>query len=329
MKLKFEANQQYQLDAIASVVSLFEGQPAAKGLFEVDLGSNPQEVVTSLGRGNRLELDDAAILENLRRVQENNQLPVANELAGLNFTVEMETGTGKTYVYLRTILELHRKYGWMKFIIVVPSVAIREGVLNSLTATKDHFATLYGNLRYDFSVYDSKRPHEVRSFAQSTRLQILVINIDAFNKPANAVFHKPIDRLGHRKPVDFVQATRPVVVVDEPQNMESDKAKAAIASLAPLCTLRYSATHRDLYNLIYRLDPVQAYDLRLVKRIEVEAVLEEPDLNKPFILLEQVKATKSKVTAKLKIDVASEEGTARKKALPASLSRLSGLQGTA
>lgn len=184
-------------------------------------------------------------------MQERNELSRSETLEGLDFSVEMETGTGKTYVYLRTLYELRRRYGFKKFIIVVPSVAIREGVLKNLDLTRDHFADLYGNVPIDSWIYDSSGVSRLRQFAASDQLQILILNIDAFNKKDIAVIHRENDRLSGRRPIEFIQATRPIVVIDEPQNMETETARAAIASLDPLCTLRYSATHRKLYNLLY------------------------------------------------------------------------------
>ena len=325
MKIKFEANQQYQLDAIQAAVDMFDGQSLAAGAFEVRLDATRGELFSELGTGNRLELTAEQLLANLNRVQATNEISASDKLETLpckdiqgknsgffNFSVEMETGTGKTYVYLRTLYELNQRYGFKKFIIVVPSVAIREGVMTSLRLTEEHFKTLYGNEPMDSWVYDSKQVSRLRQFAGSNTLQVLVINIDAFNKQANNVIHKGNDRLSGRKPIEFIQAANPIVIMDEPQNMESDQAKTAIASLNPLCTLRYSATHRNPYNLIYRLDPVKAYDLKLVKRIEVDSVMDDPEFNQPYIEVQAITATKTKITAKLAIDVNGREGPARK-----------------
>lgn len=313
MKIKFDSNQQYQRDAIDAVLGLFDGQPLSSGAFEFALSDvGTLAGLTELGLGNQLALDETAFLRNLQMVQQTNNLPVSDALDGMNFSVEMETGTGKTYVYLRSIFELHQRYGFSKFIIVVPSVAIREGVITSLRLMKEHFQTLFGNVAFDSWVYDSKQYSKLRQFAQSNTLQILVMNIDAFNKQANNVIHQDKDQLSGRKPIEFVQAAQPIVVLDEPQNMESEQAKKAIASLNPLCTLRYSATHRNKYNLVYKLDPVQAYDLKLVKRIEVSSVLDDPDFNQPYIQVQSISATKTKVTAKLSIDINEKAGPQRK-----------------
>lgn len=313
MKIKFDSHQPYQREAIDAVLGLFDGEPLRAGAFEFALtstGSLPG--LTELGFGNHLMLDEVAVLRNLQAGQQANAIPSSEELAGMNFSVEMETGTGKTYVYLRSIFELHQRYGFAKFIIVVPSVAIREGVLTSLRLMKEHFQTLFGNVAFDSWVYDSKQYSKLRQFAQSNTLQILVMNIDAFNKKDVAVIHQEKDQLSGRKPIEFVQAAHPIVVMDEPQNMETPTAKEAIASLHPLCTLRYSATHRNAYNLIYKLDPVKAYDLKLVKRIEVSSVLDDPDFNQPYIQLQGISATKTKVTAKLMLDVNEKAGPQRK-----------------
>ena len=311
MKIKFDSNQPYQLDAINAVVDLFDGHPLANGDFEFNLASEG-ELFTDKGIGNAFVLAGEQLLENLRIVQKRNGIPESSELDGLHFSVEMETGTGKTYVYLRSIFELHQRYGFKKFIIVVPSVAIREGVLASLRLMKDHFSSLFGNVPFDSWVYDSRQVSKLRQFAQSNSLQVLVINIDAFNKQANNVIHKENDRLSGFRPVEFIQAAKPIVIMDEPQNMESNQAKAAIDTLNPLCTLRYSATHRNLYNLLYKLDPVRAYDLKLVKRIEVDSVLDDADFNQPYIHVKAISATSSKITAKLEIDV-NDKGAPKRK----------------
>ena len=316
MKIKFDSNQSYQRDAIDAVLGLFKGQPKSTGSFELDLfKTNMLSGFTEMGFGNNLSIDEATFLRNLNTVQLVNNLTVSQTMDGLNFSVEMETGTGKTYVYLRTIFELYQQYDFNKFIIVVPSVAIREGVITSLRLMKEHFKTLFANVAFDSWVYDSKQYSKLRQFSSSNTLQILVMNIDAFNKQANNVIHQDKDQLSGRKPIEFIQTANPIVVMDEPQNMESDQAKKAIESLNPLCTIRYSATHRNKYNLVYKLDPVQAYDLKLVKRIEVSSILDDPDYNQPYIQVQSISATKTKVTAKVLIDVNQKEGPKRKSVL--------------
>ena len=312
MKIKFDGNQPYQREAIDAVLGLFDGQPLSGGAFEFQMAAGALAGLTELGIGNQLALDESALLRNLHGVQGTHALHKVAELEGMNFSVEMETGTGKTYVYLRSIFELHQHYGFAKFIIVVPSVAIREGVISSLRLMKDHFQNLFDNIAFDSWVYDSKQYSKLRQFAQSNTLQILVMNIDAFNKKDMAVIHQEKDQLSGRRPIEFVQAAHPIVIMDEPQNMETPTAKEAIASLNPLCTLRYSATHRNHYNLIYKLDPVKAYDMKLVKRIEVSSVLDDPDFNQPYIQVQSISATKTKVTVKLSIDINEKAGPQRK-----------------
>ncbi|MCI0625703.1 MAG: DEAD/DEAH box helicase family protein [Acidobacteria bacterium] len=231
MKIQFDAKQQYQIDAVGAVVEIFDGQPLNQGDFEIAFQSQGaglfgSQVQTELGIGNQLVLDRESLLKNVQRVQERNELdadlqllpPVETELAPapLNFAVEMETGTGKTYVYIRTIFELSRKYGFKKFIIVVPSVAIREGVLKNLEITSDHFEALFSNIEFEYFVYDAKRVNRLRQFAVSNQIQILVINIDAFRKnfvgteeeQKSNVIYKEIDKLSGRQPIEFIQATR-------------------------------------------------------------------------------------------------------------------------
>lgn len=312
MKLHFDPNQRYQIEAINSVVDIFEGQPLNKSDFEFSLkpaagglffGEN--------GVGNNLILSEKQILENIRAVQERNGIKPSDKLDGMNFSVEMETGTGKTYVYLRTIYELNKNYGFKKFIIVVPSVAIREGALKNLEITEEHFRALYGKTPANYEVYDAAKVSGIRNFALSNSVQILVINIDSFAKDIN-IMNRPNDKLSGRKPVEFLQSVRPVVIVDEPQNMETQIRKAAIANLNPCCTLRYSATHTNLYNLVYSLNPVSAYDMGLVKQIEVDSVLTENDFNRAFVQLEGVSSTKTRTSAKIRIDINGKKGVERK-----------------
>jgi type III restriction enzyme len=219
----------------------------------------------------------------------------------------METGTGKTYVYLRTTLELCQTYGRRKFIVVVPSVAIREGVLKTLRITQEHFAQLYDNFPYRFYEYDSGNLARVRQFVASNDLEIMVMTLDSFNKDSN-IFNRRMDRMMGQKPLDLVQAARPVLILDEPQNMESEISRKALASLNPLFKLRYSASHRELYNLIYRLSPIDAYNLRLVKQIEVASVIQDHDANRAYIKCYSVDAKKTVVSARLQVYVRQKTG---------------------
>ncbi|MFC1936100.1 DEAD/DEAH box helicase family protein [Chloroflexota bacterium] len=309
MKLHFDPNQRFQLEAIQAVVDLFDGQPLEAGEFALSLQS--KNLFTDYGIGNNLVLDRDQILANLQKVQERNIILPSEELDGLHFSIEMETGTGKTYVYLRTIYELNKLYGFTKFVVVVPSIAIREGVLKNLEITQEHFETLYARKPATFDEYDSSRVSHLRSFAASNDIQILVINIDSFAKDEN-IINRPNDKLSGKNPIEFIQATHPIVIVDEPQRMETKKRKQAIANLNPLCTLRYSATHLEMYNQVYSLNPVQAYDLGLVKQIEVDSVVAEDGFNQAFIQIEEFRSTKTRTSVRLTIDVNTDKGVKRK-----------------
>ncbi|WP_406873348.1 DEAD/DEAH box helicase family protein [Aminobacter sp. P9b] len=302
MKLKFDPSLQYQQDAVEAVVGAFAGQPfaqtAAMAFQSLQIGGLFQ---TELGMGNRLTLGDDEILKNVQAIQEANDIEKVAALAGREFSIEMETGTGKTYVYLRTIFELNKVYGFKKFIIVVPSVAIREGVLKSIEVTKEHFQTLFDKAPFDHFVYDSKRLGKVRQFASSNQIQIMVINIQSFQKDVADkdlgdmtedelkklnVINRENDRMSGRRPIEFIQAANPIVIIDEPQSVDTtDKSRRAIRNLNPMATLRYSATHRNPYNLLYKLDPIKAYDLRLVKRIEVASVRSDDNFNDAYVKL--------------------------------------------
>jgi type III restriction enzyme len=311
MKLHFDSNQEYQWDAIKSITDIFEGQPLNSGDFEFTT-SNAGALLSENGFGNNLTLSADQVLENVKAIQKRNEIKNSvAELEGMNFSVEMETGTGKTYVYLRTVYELNKLFGFKKFVIVVPSVAIREGVLKNLQITHEHFQSLYDKTSINFDIYDSKKVSNLRGFSSGNAIQVLVINIDSFAKDEN-IINKPNDKLTGKKPIEFIQSTKPIVIVDEPQNMETEIRKKAIQNLEPLCTLRYSATHTNLYNLMYSLNPVKAYDLGLVKQIEVDSVMSENDFNDSFIQLESVNRTGNNITAKIKIDVASTSGVKRK-----------------
>ena len=310
MKLHFDPNQLFQHDAINSIVDIFEGQPLNQGDFSFSISSE-NYMLQDGGVGNQLEISEEQILKNILEIQKKNDLTTTEKLDGMNFSIEMETGTGKTYVYLRTIYELNKKYGFKKFVIVVPSIAIREGVLKNLEITFEHFQNLYDKTPVNFDVYDSRRVSNLRNFAINNNIQILVINIDSFAKDEN-IINKPNDKLTGRKPIEFVQLTAPIVIVDEPQNMETEIRKNAVKNLNPLCTLRYSATHTNRYNMVYSLDPVKAYDMGLVKQIEVDSIITENDFNEAYLCLEKTAAAKTRTSAKIKIDVNTPGGVKRK-----------------
>ncbi|MBO0982187.1 DEAD/DEAH box helicase family protein [Microbacterium sp. SD291] len=322
---QFDASQQYQLDAIASVTGLFRGQPHDAEQLKRALGT---EAVTASGQGrfdleevgavgNSVALDKATIISNLRRVQDHNGLEVQDALfdaSGLDFDIEMETGTGKTYVYLRTIFELAKQYNFTKFVILVPSVAIREGVNTSIRLMREHFEHLYKphGITFDSSVYSGERPDEVRSFATATNVQILVMTIDAIRGDKNTrVIRKARNQLGGLKPIDYLAATRPIVIMDEPQNMESKLSQSAIGDLEPSFTLRYSATHKTKRNVVYRLDPVDAHDLGLVKQIAVADAHQEGADVTPYVKL--VGVQDSPWSARLELSVRSTGGSPQRK----------------
>jgi type III restriction enzyme len=312
MKLKFDGNLEYQLEAIRAVTDLFEGLPPGQSGFEISFSRQGGMLFNELGMGNQLLLNRDQMLENLHVVQEQNTVPKSRFLVEHgdpyrfpNFSVEMETGTGKTYVYLRTLFELNRKYGFKKFIIVVPSVAIREGVLSSIDLMSDHFKGLYENVPFDHFVYNSKDLSKVRQFAVSNEIQIMIINIQAFQKDAGNVddlsrlseaqrkrlnvIHQEQDKMSGRRPIEYVQTANPIVIIDEPQSVDNTpKAKRAIKTLNPLLCLRYSATHINPYNLLHSLDPIRAYDMRLVKQIEVASIRADDGFNEAFIRLDRI-----------------------------------------
>jgi type III restriction enzyme len=319
MKLKFDSTQAYQVQAVSSLVNLFDGQPLNNGDFTIEISTALETGQASifqseLGIGNNLVVNTETLFENYQKIVQENDLETISEIEfqknGMNFSLEMETGTGKTYVYLRTIFELSQKYGFKKFIIVVPSVAIREGTIKNLEITTEHFRALYNNIEFEYFVYDSKKANRLRSFATSNQLQIMVINIDAFrkdfsdseDKKSNVIF-KENDKLSGRKPIEFVQATNPFVIIDEPQSVDNTpRAQEAIKTLNPLCIFRFSATHKNLYNLVYKLDPIKAYELRLVKQIVVASVTGANAQNDAYIKLLEVD-NKSGIKAKIRLQV--------------------------
>lgn len=230
----------------------------------------------------------------------------------MNFSIEMETGTGKTYVYIRTALELNKRYGWRKFIIVVPSVAIREGVMKTLEMTREHLRSLYDNVPYRYSVYDSKNLAKLWNFCVTTELEFLVMTVDSFNKEDN-VIRQSRDKFQGRIPLHALQATRPILILDEPQNLESEGRIKALAALNPLFALRYSATHRNPYNVVYKLTPYQAYRQGLVKRIEVAPLLKEKDFNQVFLRLDEIRRSTKTVQAKIAVHQRMADGTIKEK----------------
>ncbi|MCE5327576.1 MAG: DEAD/DEAH box helicase family protein [Planctomycetaceae bacterium] len=321
MEFRFDPNQEFQVNAIEAVAGLFDGQPRCSAQVQFQEGTLSLAAIA-----NRLDLDDSRVLANLQSVQRGNgirpdgKLDCIEEIIAANggqrqvrfpnFSVEMETGTGKTYVYIRTILELFKRYGMRKFIVVVPSVAVREGVLKTLRITEKHLKVLYGNPIYRYYVYDSANLTQVRQFAQTDSVEVMIMTIDSFNKASN-VIRQSRDQLQGETAIHLVQAARPILILDEPQNMESEKSVAALAALDPLFALRYSATHRVPYNIVYRLTPAEAYRQGLVKKVDIDSVVTQNDENRPYIRVESIDSKKNTVTARLAVHKLMKTGAVK------------------
>ncbi|APH13323.1 DEAD/DEAH box helicase family protein [Clostridium sporogenes] len=311
MKLQFNKDLDYQKESISSIVNIFKGQTPAQSNFTVssltDEAGTEGKLITNTGIGNKLELDEEDILKNVRDIQLKYGLkPSTLKELGKNnfkFTVEMETGTGKTYVYLRTIFELNAKYGFTKFVVVVPSVAIKEGVVKSIDIMTEHFKGIYNNVIFKAYEYKSQKLDIIRDFATSDNIRIMVMTIQSFNKDSN-VINIDNEKTNGVKPIEFIKETNPIVIIDEPQSSAStEKAMDAINSLNPLCTVGYSATHKHKHNLMFRLDAVDAYERKLVKQIEVASVISKNNNNAAYIKLISVNNKKSPIKVKLEIDI--------------------------
>lgn len=331
MKLHFDPSLDYQMQAIEAVCDLFRGQETCCTEFTVtmktstpvdsvlDPGDQPEQMTlgvaeSDLGVGNRLTLLDDQLLNNLADIQLRGGLAPSTSLASGDFTVEMETGTGKTYVYLRTIFELNKRYGFTKFVVVVPSVAIKEGVYKTLQITEEHFRGLYAGVPFDYFLYDSSKPGAVRNFATSSNIQIMVVTVGAINKKDVNNLYKESEKTGGEKPIDLIKATRPIIIVDEPQSVDGGlegRGKEALDAMSPLCTLRYSATHADKHHMVFRLDAVDAYERKLVKQIEVASATIEDAHNKPFVRLVKVENKRGRISAKVELDRQSATGVQR------------------
>ena len=321
MKLQFEPDLDYQQDAIAAVCDLFQGQEACRTEFTVShdlMDQLPGFQEGEFGVGNRLRLEPQELLDNLRQVQLRNGLLPADWLESHDFTVEMETGTGKTYVYLRTIFELNQRYGFTKFAIVVPSVAIKEGVSKSLDVMGPHLRALYSGMPFEHFVYDSAKLGQVRNFATSPQVQIMVVTVGAINKRDVNNIYQPNEKTGGEKPIDLVRATQPVLIVDEPQSVDGGlkgAGRRALAMMNPLCTLRYSATHAEKHHMVYRLNAVDAWERKLVKQIEVAAGVVADDHNRPYVRLVATRRQRSIIWAEVEVDVATPGGGVRRRIL--------------
>ena len=319
MKLQFK-EQDFQVSAVKAVVDCFEGQPlktnrftlerskelirkakqAASGAFQ----SSAFEIEEEIGyRNSAIQLQESQILKNIQKVQKENDLLESQQIErpkgvklGYNLTIEMETGTGKTYTYIRTMYELQRKYGWSKFMIIVPSIAIREGVYKSFEVTQDHFQELYGHKVNPF-IYNSGRPQDIENFASDSRISVMIINTQAFNaKGADARrIYQELDQFGTRRPIDIIAQTNPILIIDEPQSVDGEKTLAGMQDFNPLFTLRYSATHKVDYNKVFRLDALDAYNKRLVKKIQVKGInLKGSTGTDGYLYLESISLSTSK-----------------------------------
>ena len=320
MKLRFK-HQKFQADAAKAVVDVFAGQPYLTPSYMMDRGSGYiQQTLTDeddfTGWSNHKivpELNDGIILENLRKIQRANQLKPSDKLEGhYNLTIEMETGVGKTYTYIKTMYELNRAYGWSKFIVVVPSIAIREGVYKSFQVTQEHFAEEYGK-KVRFFIYNSAQLTEIDRFASDNSICAMIINSQAFNakgKDARRISMK-LDEFRSRRPIDIIAKTNPILIIDEPQSVEGKQTKENLKQFNPLLTLRYSATHKSdsIYNMVYRLDAMEAYNKRLVKKIAVKGISESgTTATESYVYLESINLSKAAPTATIQFDVKGASG---------------------
>ena len=323
MKLQFK-HQKFQADAAKAVVDVFAGQPYLTPTYMMDRGINYQQSLTddkdfTGWRNERIvpELSDRIILEHLQKVQRTNQIKPSERLEGhYNLTIEMETGVGKTYTYIKTMYELNKHYGWSKFIVVVPSIAIREGVYKSFQVTQEHFAEEYGK-KIRFFIYNSSQLTEIDRFASDSSINVMIINSQAFNargKDARRIYMK-LDEFRSRRPIDIIAKTNPILIIDEPQSVEGKQTKERLKEFNPLLTLRYSATHKadSIYNMVYRLDAMEAYNKRLVKKIAVKGITESGSTaTEGYVYLEGINLSKADPTATLEFDYKGAKGIRKK-----------------
>lgn len=323
MKLQFK-HQKFQADAARAVVDVFAGQPYLTVSYRMDPAAGYyQHTLTEeedfTGWSNQRivpQLTDAKVLEQIQKIQRRNQIEPSQRLEGkYNLTIEMETGVGKTYTYCKTMYELNRHYGWSKFIVVVPSVAIREGVYKSLQMTQDHFAEEYGK-KIRFFIYNSAHLTEIDRFAADSSIHVMIINAQAFNargKDARRIYMK-LDKFRSRRPIDIIAGTNPILIIDEPQSVEGKQTKERLKEFHPLFTLRYSATHKSdsIYNMVYRLDAMEAYNKRLVKKIAVKGITESASTaTESYLYLQGINLSKGAPTATLQFDCKTKSGTIR------------------
>jgi len=326
MKLKFK-KQQYQTNAVESVADCFAGQLKNTGIqYRIDPGrmeaGSPQQLglIDEAGFKNPdIALTPLALLENIHTVQRRQNLPLSaalanNKVCAVNLDVEMETGTGKTYCYIKTMFELNQRYGWSKFIVVVPSIAIREGVFKSLEITAEHFLEEYGK-RARFFIYNSKQLHNLESFSSDAGVNVMVINVQAFNatgKDARRIYEE-LDDFQSRKPIDVIKGNRPIMILDEPQKMEGAKTLESLKGFNPLMILRYSATHKTTHNKIHRLDALDAYNQKLVKKIAVRGIsVKGLSGTNAYLYLESIEISTSKPPlARIELEIKQSNGIKR------------------
>ena len=322
MKLQFK-HQKFQADAAKAVVDVFAGQPYLTPTYMIDRGYGQQTFTDDTDftgwHNERIvpELSDKLILEHLQKVQRNNQIKPSDKLEGrYNLTIEMETGVGKTYTYIKTMYELNKHYGWSKFIVVVPSIAIREGVYKSFQVTQEHFTEEYGK-KIRFFIYNSAQLTEIDRFASDSSINVMIINSQAFNakgKDARRIYMK-LDEFRSRRPIDIIAKTNPILIIDEPQSVEGKQTKERLKEFCPLLTLRYSATHKSdsIYNMVYRLDAMEAYNKRLVKKIAVKGITESGSTaTEGFVYLESINLSKADPTATIQFDFKGGKGIRKK-----------------
>lgn len=319
MKLQFK-HQKFQADAAKAVVDVFAGQPYLTPTYLMDRGSDAHQLtleeMSFTGWRNEPivpELSDQVVLEHLNKIQRANQIAPSPRLEGrYNLTIEMETGVGKTYTYIKTMYELNRHYGWSKFIVVVPSVAIREGVYKSFQVTQEHLAEEYGK-KIRFFIYNSAQLTEIDRFASDSSINVMIINSQAFNargKDARRIYMK-LDEFRSRRPIDIIAKTNPILIIDEPQSVEGKQTKERLKEFNPLFTLRYSATHKSdsIYNMVYRLDAMEAYNKKLVKKIAVKGITESGSTaTDGYVYLEGINLSKAAPTATIQFDYMGKSG---------------------
>ena len=339
MKFQFK-HQKFQADAAKAVVDVFAGQPYLTPTYLMDRGDGEyqigveEETDFTGWRNERIvpELSEKLILEHLQKVQRTNQIKPSDKLEGrYNLTIEMETGVGKTYTYIKTMYELNKHYGWSKFIVVVPSIAIREGVYKSFQVTQEHFAEEYGK-KIRFFIYNSAQLTEIDRFASDSSINVMIINVQAFNKSVDAneklesgkradknaaIIFRKLDSFRSRRPINIIAKTNPILIIDEPQSVEGPAAKKNLKLFCPLLTLRYSATHKSdsVYNMVYRLDAMEAYNKRLVKKIAVKGITESGSTaTEGFVYLESINLSKADPTATIQFDCKGVNGIRKKTA---------------